>query len=286
MVSWLTSSSFLFEWQEKQFELRKIKGWTTRDGVRLRGHLIIAEPPPEAIPTGQDPPNFIQAILSDAFSNWGKCHKAAGLKAAIDKIPHPERIKRVVCVGLGLIVTGAIDLDTDKYVLMRRPPTCIAQHVAALAIVKQLQEITSQKIELYTADPNYGPYHKKALKTLDQVESIAISFKVCDPAYGKQEHFAKIDESSLLFSVGAFCPIMRIVSEYTRPVAMIWECIEEHEDPKPANLTEPYPEVVWYEAKPWEVEGGEDYPQEVVQVPGIARYGLPIRVRHSPPNLY
>lgn len=190
----------------------------------------------------------------------------------------------VVCVGLGLIAPGVIDLDTDKYILMKRPPTCIAQHVAALAIVKQLQKITSQKVELYTADPNYGPYHKKALETLDQVESIGISFKVCDPAYGKQEHFTKIDESSLVFSVGAFCPIMRIVSEYTRPVAMIWECIEEHEDPKPANLMEPAPEVVWYEVNPWEVEGGEDYPKEAVQVPGTARYGLPIVVEHSPPG--
>lgn len=210
----------------------------------------------------------IQRKLEMTFSNWSKSYNAEGLKQAIQNIQKPERIKKVVCIGLGMILGGFYELDNYHHWRGSHRVQGTCQHTAALAIVKQLQDMTGQKVELYAADPEYGPEHIDALETLDQVESIGIKFKVCDTAFGKHEHFTKIDESTLVFTSGAFAIIHRAVSEYTRPAVMIWECLSEHEDPKPETPLEPCPDILWHEVKPQQIENGDDQAPSV-PIPGI-----------------
>ena len=182
----------------------------------------------------------IRNILKEAFSKWEKSYMAPGVKEAIGNIPDPGRIKRVVCVGLDLI-----EYSVDRRWLKRdnEPTTAVAplaQHVAALAIVKQLRHMTQQTVELYTADPAYGPSHKEALETLDAIESIGIKFNVCDVSYGVHEQYLNINEETLLFTGPASCRVLRAVSEYTRPAVIICEGLDRDADSR-ASKEEPQP---------------------------------------------
>ncbi|KAI0096052.1 hypothetical protein F4776DRAFT_561431 [Hypoxylon sp. NC0597] len=206
------------------------------------------------------PVSAIQTILSAAWEKWQTVStKAKQVEEAIDNIPKPERIKKVVCLGLGPVLTPSLRDQgksfTRENVGNRIMPRNIAQHIAAIAIVKQLEQKTGQEIRLYTADPAYTAKHKTALETFS-----VRPFTVLDPGYGKHEQFTVIDDSTLVFSMTGApqCPAKRIIEEYARPVAFITA-----EVPR----TGKFQDRLWFEVTE---EGGHK-----VQIPGCADLPLP-----------
>ncbi|KAI2776315.1 hypothetical protein F4815DRAFT_484713 [Daldinia loculata] len=203
----------------------------------------------------------IQKTLTDAWERW-KCDKntrAHEFKQAIDSIPNPEKIKRVVCLGLGRILMpnfGSNQQSPEKDSgNTQRPrniimPRNIAQHIAAVSLVKQLEKKTNKEIPLYTADPEYGDEHKKALETLPFGK-----FLVLDPGYGVHQQFTYIDDNTLVFDMAGppQCPTMRIIQEFARPVAII-----TGEIPRRGK----FEDRLWFEVK---AENGKE-----VQIPGCA----------------
>lgn len=199
----------------------------------------------------------IQHALVQSWDKWRNIStRAKRLEAAIDSIPNPERIKKVVCIGLGRILEPLISeplvdsesgqIGPDNIIAPRN----IAQHLAAIAIVKQLQTKTGQLIPLYAADPEYTPRHKRALETL-----IIGKFIILDISYRRHEQFTIIDDSTLLFDMAGppQCPTMRIVQEYARPVAIIT---------REVPLVAKFQDRLWFEVT--EEDGTK------VQVPGCA----------------
>ena len=234
--------------------------------------MVEIEKSQDEYPKEVSPVTVIQNIIIEAFAKWDKSYMASGLENAIKNIPEPRRIKKVVCLGFGLI--DAIDYHPPSGRLNQRDQRAgpLAQHTAALAMVRQLQNMTNQRVELYTADPAYGPFHKEALGTLDKVESIGIKFKFCDTSHGKHEQFTKTDENTLLFAERPFCYDRRTVSEYTRPAVMI--CLALPWDLNPPKDPEPKPACIWYEVNPSKVERMKDA-RTSVKVPGVPVYATP-----------
>ncbi|KAI1763830.1 hypothetical protein GGR53DRAFT_531041 [Hypoxylon sp. FL1150] len=204
----------------------------------------------------------IQRTLIESWDRWRNVStKAKRLETAIDSIPNPERIKKVVCLGLGRILEPLdVKPPTDPETAKSCPdniimPRNIAQHLAAIAIVKHLEKKTGQQIPLYAADPEYTPRHKKALETL-----LVGRFIILDCSYGKHEQFTVIDDNTLLFDMTGppQCPTMRIIQEYARPAAIITK-----EVPR-AGV---FQDRLWFEVK--EEDGTK------VQVPGCADLPFP-----------
>lgn len=199
------------------------------------------------------PVDVIQDTLMEAWDKWHRVStKSKKLEEAIDNIASPERIKKVVCLGLGQILQPHINPDVAK---PGGPDNCIcprniAQHLAALAIVKQLEKKTGQRVLLYAADPEYTPRHKVALETL-----IIGQFRILDCSYGRHEQFTVIDDSTLLFDMAGppQCPTMRIVQEFARPVAIITKEIPR---------TGSFEDRLWFEVT--EMDGNK------VQIPGCS----------------
>ncbi|KAI1370572.1 hypothetical protein F4677DRAFT_457755 [Hypoxylon crocopeplum] len=169
------------------------------------------------------PADQIQEVLVEAWERWQAGNERTDLVAqAIDNIPMPERITKVVCLGLGSILKPLSYAPNQERNTVSPNnlllPRNIAQHIAAIAIVKQLEKKTGQRIPLYTADPEYGVEHKKALEALPVHQ-----FIVLDPSYGKHEQFTIIDDSTMLFDMTGppQCPTLRIIQEFARPVAII-----------------------------------------------------------------
>ncbi|KAF3058538.1 hypothetical protein GL218_05256 [Daldinia childiae] len=136
-------------------------------------------------------------------------------------------------------------------------PRNIAQHIAAISLVKQLRKKTgNEDIPLFTADPEYGDEHKKALKTLP---SPLINFTVLEPGYGIHEQFTYIDDETLVFDMAGppQCPTMRIIQEFARPVAII-----TGEVPRRGK----FEDRLWFEVP----ENGKGIP-----IPGCAHLPLP-----------
>ncbi|KAI0004721.1 hypothetical protein F4779DRAFT_633944 [Xylariaceae sp. FL0662B] len=193
-------------------------------------------------------PNLIRNLVSNALESWNSQgnQKARELNAAVDQIPHPERIKKVVCIGLGKMVFESLPIEAaDTLNQIATGP--ILQHVAAIAIVQRLQARTGQKVELFTADPDYGSAHTEALQTLS-----GIQFTVLDAGYGKHQHFAMIDDATFVINIaGAQCPLEILLTEYARPVAMIvsyWPKALERD-------------ILWYELE-------DEDTREKVAIPG------------------
>ncbi|KAI1808866.1 hypothetical protein F4811DRAFT_499256 [Daldinia bambusicola] len=207
----------------------------------------------------------IQQTLAKAWERWQRQDnsRARQFEQAIDSIPKPERIDKVVCLGLGRILTPNFrranqECDDDN---QKRPrnilmPRNISQHVAAISIVKQLKKRTGKEIPLYTADPDYGLEHTKALKTLPFGK-----FIVLDPSYGTHQQFTHIDDNTLVFDMAGppECPTMRIIQEYARPVAII-----TMEVPR----TGTFEDRLWFEVA--DEENGNE-----IQIPGCAQLPLP-----------
>ncbi|KAI1778588.1 hypothetical protein F4818DRAFT_438747 [Hypoxylon cercidicola] len=199
----------------------------------------------------------IQNTLVESWDKWCNIStKAKRLEMAIDNIPNPERIKKVLCLGLGTILSPLPGLEAPESGPGNMiSPRNIAQHLAAIATAKQLERKTGQQILLYTADPYYGPRHKLALETL-----LIGPFIVLDPSYGKHEAFTMIDDSTLLFDMAGppQCPTMRIIQEYARPVAIITREIP---------LEGKFQDRLWFDVT--EEDGTK------VQVPGCADLPFP-----------
>lgn len=200
------------------------------------------------------PAETIRKTLSDAWEKWQNVStKARQFEAAIDSIPKPHRIKKVVCLGLGSILTPT-RLPNEETSTPgpgnRIYARNIAQHLAAIALVKVLEKKTGRKIPLYTADPEYGAEHRMALSTLPFGK-----FIVLDPSYGRHEQFIMIDDTTLVFNMAVLpqCPAMRIIQEYARPVAII---------AKEVPMEGPFQDRLWFEVT--EEDGTK------VQVPGCA----------------
>ncbi|KAI1326935.1 hypothetical protein F5Y16DRAFT_399859 [Xylariaceae sp. FL0255] len=129
------------------------------------------------------------------------------VEQCINNIKHPEKIKKMVCIGFGLIATHPVILLED-----------IGKH-------SKLQQMTNnnQKIELYAVDPDYDKYHEEFLTSL---EPIAFA-KILNPSYELQEHWPVIDDSTFLFvEEPGLAPVKSMVMEYARPAAML--CVKHH----------------------------------------------------------
>ncbi|OTB09963.1 hypothetical protein K445DRAFT_17097 [Daldinia sp. EC12] len=207
----------------------------------------------------------IQRTLTKAWERWQRegNSRARQFEQAIDSIPKPERIKKVVCLGLGRVLTPNFRLanqerngDEPKRPRNIVMPRNIAQHIAAISIVKQLEKRTGHSVPLYTADPDYGAEHKKALETLPFGK-----FIVLNPSYGKHQQFTYIDDNTLVFDMAGppECPTMRIIQEYARPVAII-----TMEIPRKGT----FEDRLWFEVA--DEESGNE-----IQIPGCAQLPLP-----------
>ncbi|KAI0896460.1 hypothetical protein F4806DRAFT_508372 [Annulohypoxylon nitens] len=199
--------------------------------------------------------NVIQAVLEKAWEKWKSIStRAKQVSVALDSIPKPERINKVVCIGLGPILTALSSSsgEIDRDMLY---PRSVAQHCLAIAAVKELGKKAGQKINLYTADLGYTPQHNYGIEGSKIVE-----FKVLNPCYGTHEQFTFIDDNTMLinFAGPPDCPTLSIIEEYARPVVIITEEVP------PMG---PYQDRQWFEVT--EENGNK------VQVPGCANLPLP-----------
>ncbi|KAI2625635.1 hypothetical protein GGR54DRAFT_654024 [Hypoxylon sp. NC1633] len=222
------------------------------------------------------PARTIQDILAETWSRWqgwqGPDSRRKRFEKAIDRIPSPERITKIVCLGFGNILSPLPrqpDGDSSEPVprnIVR--PMSLAQHIAAIALAKLLEAKTRRQISLYTADPDYGAQHREALETLPLHR-----FVVLDPGYGRHEQFTVIDDTTVVFNMAGppECPALRIIQEFARPVAIITSEVPSRG---------PSSDRLWFEVT--EEDGTK------VQIPGCgsipspniaAPYGCPKRVR-------
>ncbi|KAI2466406.1 hypothetical protein F4781DRAFT_424052 [Annulohypoxylon bovei var. microspora] len=201
------------------------------------------------------PENAIHNVLAIAWQRWQTVStRAKQVYEAIDSIQKPKRIKKVVCLGLGPILT-ALHNNPGENISDCLSPRNVAQHCLVIAIVKQLEEKTGQQINLYTADPGYTPQHKIALE-----QSTIIPFIVLDPSYGKHEQFTVIDGDTMLvnFAGPPECPTMSLIQEYARPVVIITTEVPRKR---------PFQDRQWFEVT--EEDGNK------VKIPGCANLPLP-----------
>jgi hypothetical protein len=154
----------------------------------------------------------LRDILQTAQSVWTEDGKDKSLRSIVNCIPRSGRINKIVCIGLSEIAWRCIPKDR-----MRVNSLCLAQHLAVVSMITYLRQTVSHKVDLFAADWKYDAAHKEALTSF--------GFTVLDASHGKQEHFLKIDDRAMLicFSIADHESILPIVSEYARPVAMIYE---------------------------------------------------------------
>ncbi|KAI0459025.1 hypothetical protein F5B21DRAFT_527832 [Xylaria acuta] len=158
----------------------------------------------------------LRDILRISQGVWAKDGKDQNLAAIIDSIPNNTEINKVVCIGLSEIAVRFDPRSKDATVISR----CLAQHLAVVSMVRYLRDLVSHKVELFAADWRYDPSHEEALGSL--------GFTILETSYGKQEHFTVIDDNTMLisFSIADFESILPIISEYARPVAMIYDAYD------------------------------------------------------------
>ncbi|KAI1753881.1 hypothetical protein F4782DRAFT_529299 [Xylaria castorea] len=178
----------------------------------------------------------LKDILRFSQGVWAKDGRDSVLAAIIDNIPNNTEINKVVCIGLSEIAVR-FDPGSEIATVISR---CLAQHLAVVSMVRYLRSFVSHKVELFAADWTYDPPHKKALESL--------GFTILDASYGKQEHFTAIDDNTMLitFSIADFESILPIISEYARPLAMIYDAYDYLID---ESLIRPPPSPVWSRVK-------------------------------------
>ncbi|TRX92862.1 hypothetical protein FHL15_006268 [Xylaria flabelliformis] len=158
----------------------------------------------------------LKEILRFSQCVWARDGRDRIFATIINNIPNNTDINKIVCIGLSEI---AIRFDPSSEV-----PTVIsrglAQHLAVISMVRYLRDLVSHKVELFAADWNYDTPHEQALELL--------GFTILDASYGKQEHFTAIDDNTMLiaFSIADFESILPIISEYARPIAMIYDAYD------------------------------------------------------------
>ncbi|KAI1817121.1 hypothetical protein GGS20DRAFT_593039 [Poronia punctata] len=169
----------------------------------------------------------LRDVLRTAQTIWTKDGRDGLLDRIIDSIPNNARINKIVCIGLSEMA-GRLS-PKEK---MRVNSLCLAQHLAVLSMTKYIRHMVGHTVELFAADWRYDAAHEAVLKTL--------GFTVLNPSHGKQEHFRKIDDQTMLicFSIADHESVLPIISEYARPVAMIYEaysCVIEGRHNRPAT---------------------------------------------------
>ncbi|KAI0101872.1 hypothetical protein GGR51DRAFT_528807 [Nemania sp. FL0031] len=178
----------------------------------------------------------LKQILHASRYRWVKGGRHRNLYTIIDSIPNNAQINKVVCIGLSEIA-HRFDPRSETIHIMSR---CLAQHLAVKTMVNYLRSLVFHEVQLFAADWIYDKSHREALESF--------GFTVLDASYGKQEHFAAIDDNTMLisFTIPDFECILPIVSEYARPVAMIYDAydylIQE-------NHIRPVPSPVWSRVK-------------------------------------
>ncbi|TGJ86779.1 hypothetical protein E0Z10_g1962 [Xylaria hypoxylon] len=178
----------------------------------------------------------LKNILHISHEIWVKGGKDRILGTIIDSIPNYTQINKIVCIGLSEIASR-FDPRSENATVMSQ---CLAQHLVALSMVRYLRDLVSHEVKLFAADWSYDQSHEEALESL--------GFTVLDGSYGKQEQFVAIDDNTMLisFSIADSESILPIISEYARPVAMIYDAydylITEGHAPPPHSL-------VWSEVK-------------------------------------
>ncbi|KAI0485434.1 hypothetical protein F4859DRAFT_528427 [Xylaria cf. heliscus] len=185
-------------------------------------------------------------ILRISQGVWERDGRDQSLVAIIDTIPNKTEINKVVCIGLSEIAVRFDPRDEETMVISRS----LAQHLAVVTMVRYLRGLVSHDVELFAADWSYDPPHEKALESL--------GFTILNASYGIQEHFTAIDDKTMLisFSIADFESILPIVSEYARPVAMIYDAADYLTD---ESYFQPPPSPVWSQVK---------YNDEWVTIPG------------------
>ncbi|KAI1425547.1 hypothetical protein F5Y12DRAFT_714041 [Xylaria sp. FL1777] len=187
----------------------------------------------------------LNIILNYALDVWTRNGKVRNLERIIDSIPQNILIKKVVCIGLSEIAVRYG--ERDDIIVMSQS---LAQHLAVLSMVRYLRNTVPHEVKLFAADWTYDAAHNTALESL--------GFKILNAYHGYQEHFLEIDDNTMLISFGiAECEsILPIISEYARPVAMIYDAYDyqiNEDHPRPS------PTPVWSKVK---------HKEEWVTVPG------------------
>ncbi|KAI1293294.1 hypothetical protein F5Y03DRAFT_411261 [Xylaria venustula] len=188
----------------------------------------------------------LEPILRGAQAKWTKDGRDEGLKAIIDSIPEKNLIYKVICVGLSQIAIRYGKAPNEIEVKSKN----LAQHLAVASMVRYLKSLVPHEVELSCADWSYDREHVRALRFL--------GFEVLNASCGFQEHMVEIDDNTLVicFGVEDCESIIPIISEYARPVAMIYDAYEY-------QITEghprPVPSPVWSKVM---------YKGEWVSVPG------------------
>ncbi|KAH9899025.1 hypothetical protein F4778DRAFT_782621 [Xylariomycetidae sp. FL2044] len=226
-------------------------------------HQALAPKSVDDIIYGEDreDPGFLQDVLTEAWRNWRKPMnmRRRSFERAIWNIPLPERIKKIVCLGMGRLTFPLLvesprqrehyDWQTGLF------HRAIAQHTLAVAAATLIRQSTGNDVSIYAADPAYGKPHKEALQDFPQA-----NFIILDPTYDVHEGFTEIDDSTLLIAIQSYCPVLRIVQEYARPVVMITHEVSEYDRPED--------DVLWYEAKDLKAKGDEYGRKPIVALPG------------------
>ncbi|KAJ8116526.1 hypothetical protein ONZ43_g4422 [Nemania bipapillata] len=177
-------------------------------GTRMGRHRI-------EIPSGLTTAD-LEYVLHVSRIRWVNDGKDRDLFKIIDSIPNKTQINKVVCIGLSEIAQSA-DPAGDFIDII---PYCLAQHLAAWSMTSYLRDLVSHEVKLFAADWIYDIPHRIALESF--------GFTILDGSYGKQEQFVAIDDNTMLisFAIPGFESILPIISEYARPVAMLYDAYD------------------------------------------------------------
>ncbi|KAI0878482.1 hypothetical protein GGS24DRAFT_443071 [Hypoxylon argillaceum] len=159
----------------------------------------------------------LKFILHLSRLRWVKDGRDRCLFNIIDSIPNNTQINKVVCIGLSEI---AQKLDSRVSESIDLIPHCLAQHLAAWSMVNHLRSLVSHRVELFAADWIYDEAHREALESF--------GFTILNGSYRKQEHFVAIDDNTMIisFAIPGFESILPIISEYARPLAIIYDAYD------------------------------------------------------------
>ncbi|KAI0432871.1 hypothetical protein F5Y09DRAFT_352877 [Xylaria sp. FL1042] len=196
----------------------------------------------------------LRNILLGAWDIWTKDARDRNFATIVNNIPNKTEINKVVCIGLSDVAIRYGESKEDMSVYS----STLAQYLAVMSIAYYLRASVAHEVELFAADWGYDEAHVAALPSL--------GFTILNPLHGKQEQFTKIDDNTMLISFGIpDCEsILPIISEYARPVAMIYDAYDYLIN---KNHARPQPSPVW---------GRVEYDLEWVTIPGP-----PLRLKES-----
>jgi hypothetical protein len=159
----------------------------------------------------------------DIMSDWDETPIPIEIANIVKTYSAVPEVSKVVCLGLGSF-SEQFGTDTGITVSDRNPIyRPMRRHAVAVSIAKAFTNYTRAKgkaITLYAQDPAYTDNDKNLLRE--------IGFEPV-PGYGARG-FGLIDDETVVFSCCPTAPVKQIVADLARPVAMIWERVQE-EDP-------------------------------------------------------